>query len=73
MAQFKVTFSDTTALKQRFVIVNFAIPEDENTETYDEFIMDAAIGELEKRDGVDGNDLEIFSIEDLSTGEKLEY
>lgn len=73
MAQFKVTFSDTTALVQRFVIVNFAIPEDENTETYDEFIMDAAIGELEKRDGIDGNDLEIFSIEDLQTGEKLEY
>lgn len=73
MAQIKVTFADTTALKQRSVVVNFVIPADEEMETYDEYIMDAAIGELERRDGVDGNDLEIFSIENLSTGEKLEY
>ena len=79
MARFKVTFKDVTAtqerrsLIQRVTIVNYGVPAGEELDAHDELIMDIAIGQIERRDGIDGNDLVIASIENLGTGERLEY
>jgi hypothetical protein len=79
MARFKVTFKDVTAtqerrsLTQRVTIVNYGVPAGEELDAHDELIMEIAIGQIEQRDGIDDNELRISLIENLGTGERLEY